>query len=74
MSNKSNSSDYKTLMHTCCLCYTSLLHLTMYQMLILSVRLHTIDFVHELELNTNSSSRSVLGYLFFLSQCHLDLL
>lgn len=73
MSNKSNSY-YKTLMHTCCLCHTSLLHLTMYQMLILSVRLHTIDFVHELELNTNSSSRSVLGYLFFLSQCHHDLL
>lgn len=73
MSNKSNSSNYKTLMHTCCLCYTSLLHLTMYQMLILSVRLHT-TFVHELELNTNSSSRSVLGYLFFLSQCHVDLL
>lgn len=74
MSNKSNSSDYKTFMYTCCLCYTSLLHLSMYQMLILSVRLHTIDFVHEFELNTNSSSRSVLGYLFFLSQCHLDLL
>lgn len=74
MSNKSNSSNYKTFMHTCCLCYTSLLHLSMYQMLILSVRLHAIDFVHELELNTNSSSRSVLGYLFFLSQCHLDLL
>lgn len=74
MSNKSNSSDYKTFMYTCCLCYTSLLHLTMYRMLILSVRLHAIDFVHELELNTNSSSRSVLGYLFFLSQCHLDLL
>lgn len=73
MSYKSNSY-YKTLKHTCCLCHTSLLHLTMYRMLILSVRLHAIDFVHELELNTNSSSRSVLGYLFFLSQCHLDLL
>lgn len=72
MSYKSNSY-YKTFMY-CLYCYTSLLHLSMYQMLILSVRLHAIDFVHEFELNTNSSSRSVLGYLFFLSQCHLDLL
>lgn len=61
MSYKSNSSDYKTFMYTCCLyCYTSLLHLTMYRMLILSVHLHAIDFVHELELNTNSSSRPIL--------------
>lgn len=55
MSYKSNSSNYKTFMHTCCLCHTSLFHLSMYQMLILSLRLHAIDFVHELELNTNSS-------------------
>lgn len=59
MSNKSNSY-YKTFMYTCCLCYTSLLHLSMYRMLILSLRLHAIDFVHELELNTICSRVPVL--------------
>lgn len=51
-----------------------LVHLLMYQMLTLLVHPHPINFVHELEPNANPPSRSVLECLFFLSQCHLDLL